>query len=77
MQMTSAFFKTKSIKLKHSFSSLVKHAGQLPSLGRGPAPPCRGVASMATFKSEVGKNLGSPLEKHEKHEHEEHDHEEY
>ncbi|CAL5380084.1 unnamed protein product [Camellia sinensis] len=62
MQMTSAFFKTKSIKLKHSFLSLEQHAGQLPGLGRGPTPPCRGVASMAIFKSEVGKNLGFPLD---------------
>ena len=34
---------------------------------------------MATFKSEVGKNLGFPLDKHEEHEHEkveEHEHKE-
>ena len=42
--------KLSQIKSKHSFLSLEKQAGQLPGLGRGPTPPCRGVASMATFK---------------------------
>ena len=68
-------FKTKLSQNKTLFLISGKHAGRLPGLGRGPTPPCRGVASMATFKEMRSWESGFPsLEEHD--EHEEHGHEE-
>ena len=65
--------KAKSNRNKTQFLISGKHAGRLPGLGRGPTPPCRGVASMATIKEMRSEKSGFPsLKEHVEHEEQEH-----